>query len=467
MQFDVVVGNPPYLSTEDMRKANTPEFIYYKSHYHSPFRQFDKYFVFIERALSALTPTGAAGLLVPNKWLTIESASKLRDLLKNYVSEVVDFGNETLFAGRSAYVCMLVLQHNQPSVSYRNIHRQEEYEQAPEHKGFVMQRAKLLAFSCDSWVLPGTVEEDDLLESIHIDSIQLGNLVDIRNGIQTSKNSIFVIKNFSQSGGDITFTKNGVTWRIESAITRPYVDDSSGVSTFSLTLGDARVVFPYTTAVGQPPAVMSPTDLQTVFPLAWAYLNHHKSELEGRDVSPPPSAGVFYAYGRHQALETVFIKPKIIYSVNQRGDKYGFDTAGVAVASGGTAGEVMILNPKRGYALEFILGLLNQRPIEFFLRKRGSAFRGGYYSRGSAVMSKVPVPELDLEGNPAHIAAHAAIVSNVKAIMAAQALVPTVSGRQLIRLQRGRSFLSQNLAAHFNRLWCLDKRMQKVRLPGD
>jgi hypothetical protein len=145
---------------------------------------------------------------------------------------------------------------------------------------------------------------------------------------------------------------------------------------------------------------------------------------------------VFYAFGRHQALETVFTRPKIIYSVNQTGDKYAFDTVGVAVASGGTAGEVMVLNPREGYSLEFIMGLLNQRAIEYFVRKRGSPFRGGYYSRGSAVLADVPVPVLDLPGNAAHVRAHDEIVQNVRDIVQLKSKLATAAGRGVNQLQR-------------------------------
>ncbi len=82
------------------------------------------------------------------------------------------------------------------------------------------------------------------------------------------------------------------------------------------------------------------------------------------------------------------------------------------------------------------MGLLNQRAIEYFVRKRGSPFRGGYYSRGSAVLSDVPVPELDLVGNFAHVSAHDAIVQNVRDIMDLKSKLAAASGRTVTQLQR-------------------------------
>lgn len=201
--------------------------------------------------------------------------------------------------------------------------------------------------------------------------------------------------------------------------------------------------------------------------MGWAYLRHYRAELECRDVSPPPRAGVFYTFGRHQALETVFTRPKIIYSVNQTGNKYAFDTVGVAVASGGTAGEVMVLNPRDGYSLEFIMGLLNQRVIEYFVRKRGSPFRGGYYSRGTAVLSDVPVPALDLLGNAAHMSAHNAIVQNVRDIMNLKSKLAAASGRAITLLQRRLQVAEDALERRFDALWGFTGQVNLIQLPGE
>lgn len=468
-EFDVVIGNPPYVTTDDMRKANRHEFDYYKKKYSSSYRQFDKYFVFVERALNALATAGTVGLLVPNKWLTNESAAKLRKLLsdRSAVREVLDFGNESMFAGKSAYVCILILQPGSTHFCYRNIHEQTEFEVDPAGKGYIQSATVLAQFGEAAWVLPGTKAEHEMLTMLYANSRKLGDLVDIKNGVQTSKNNVFVISNFKDRGFTVAFEKEGVQWEVEKAITRPYVADSGQVKSFCGIAADSLVIFPYQPGPNGAPQVLSQASLCGSFPLAWSYLSHYRSELEARDVSPPPPAGVFYAFGRHQALETVFTAPKIIYSVNQTGDKYALDRVGVAVASGGTAGEVMVLNPKDGYSLEFIMGFLNQRAIEYFVRKRGSPFRGGYYSRGSAVLSDVPVPVLDLIGNPVHMAAHQAITMNVRSIMDLKDRIASASGRVLILQQRKLRMAEDIVARRFNALWGFANQVDLIRLPGE
>jgi len=58
-QFDLIIGNPPYVKTEDMiALLPDKEFMIYKKDYKSAYKQFDKYFIFIERGMQKLKDNG-------------------------------------------------------------------------------------------------------------------------------------------------------------------------------------------------------------------------------------------------------------------------------------------------------------------------------------------------------------------------------------------------------------------------
>ena len=470
-EFDVIVGNPPYVKTEDMKAKTPDEMAYYKNTYTTPYRQFDKSFVFIEQALRKLKADGWLGMIVPNKWITIGAAEKLRELLAKhfYVAEIVDFGNEKLFEGKSAYVCLLVLaKKEQGHFFYRHIDKYSDYLAAPAEKGHLLPASVLRDFGRRAWILPGTATEEVILSKLKHSSVLLGDIADVKNGIQTSANDVFLINSYGPGGnaGLVKFERDGRTWEIEEGITRPYINNSTQVISYQPITADALMIFPYQLGVSGTPVPISPAELACNYPLAWAYLQHFKTRLENRNVHPAPQPGVFYAYGRHQALETVFLSPKIVYSVNQKGDKYGIDLTGVAYASGGTAGEVAIVNPRKGYSLEFILALLNQKAMEFFLRKHGSPFGNGYFGRGSAVMNDVPVPALDLAHNPAHIAAHAAIVADVTELIQVRQELFCASGRKRPQLETRRLALHASLDSGFDALWGFTDEVDQLTLPG-
>ena len=452
-------------------KGTTPdEMVYYKRAYATAIRQFDKYFVFIERAVSKMKPGARLGMVVPNKWITIESGEKLRGLLAqgSLVAEVVDFGNELLFEGKSTYVCLLVLaKDGGAQFAYRHINRYADFLQDPREPGFILPITVLTTAGSKAWVLPSSAPEAALLGKLTANSVPLSQLAEVKVGIQTSANDVFLIPHFTDHGHLIEFDKGGTPWRIEKAITRPHINDSGRVVSYQPIDADARLIFPYETLPGGTPAAIDPSVMASKYPLALAYLTAYQSRLLRRDVTPPPKPGVFYAYGRHQSLEAVFSAPKIVYSVNQRGSKYAIDTVGVSYASGGTAGEVAIVNPKEGYALEFFLGLLNQKAIEFFVRKRGSSFRGGYFARGKPIVEDVPVPHLEIAGNPAHRIAHDTIVDDVQGLIRVQQALRTASGRQQGVLARQRAALEQALAGKFDALWGFAGDVDTLSLPGD
>ncbi|QBJ95113.1 hypothetical protein ERC79_03425 [Rhodococcus sp. ABRD24] len=399
--FDLIVGNPPYMNTEQMKSYDKWEFAYLKEHYRTVHKQFDKYFAFVEFAVDHLDDAGVLGVVIPNKWMTLEAGPHFRSMLRTSVTvrSLANFRHAQVFDEKSIYICSLVAK--------RSAATGFEYSEPASIEDFVtgtgarriLDDRHLPVATDGPWVLPADGPEERVLARIHDNSIPLGQVVEARNGVQTSLNPVYVITEPTTSHGIVEFTKDGKTWRIEEAVTRPYLDDSSGVRSHFEVRADARIVFPYKPASTAQNSsgfeVIPETELRRQFPLAHRYLTAHRAELDERNVPPDARAKAFYVYGRTQAIGYCTRAPKIFYSTNQRGDKYGLDTSGIVYQSGGTAGEVALYPRDLDYSLDFILALLDQRPIECFLRKRGSAFRGGYVARGTAVMKDVPVPRLD------------------------------------------------------------------------
>ena len=458
--FDIIVSNPPYIKTEEMKSKTPSEFRYFKENYDTPYKQFDKYFVFIERAISKLSNQGCAGFIVPNKWMNIEAARKLRYMISSQglLAELINFGNEWVFEGKSNYVCMLILSKvNKGHFWYSYVDEYSTWLMSPTNKGVKLDHSRILAFSENPWILPSNENENKILSKLYSNSIPLGDVAKISNGIQTSQEEIFSVSDWSEQGQIIQFTKNGRVWAIEKGITKPYLSDSeSRVWSFLQIQADRLLIFPYEYSGDNTAILIPPARMKAEYPLTWNYLYSFKRELSNRDVSPEPSPGEFYRYGRHQALFSAFSVPKIIYSVNQLGDKYGIDLTGIGFASGGTAGEVAISNPLLGYSLEFILGLLNQPIVEFFMHKRGSPFGGGYYSRGSAVVSDLPVPRLDFN-NRLQNQRHDSIASAVKKLINIEAQYRSTTGRKKATLKQQRTTLQNLLRGKFAEIWELSQ----------
>lgn len=78
--FHCVIGNPPYIFTRDLISQELRR--YYAAKYRLGWEKQNTYFLFMERLLELLRPDGVGSFIVPNSWLTMESAKLIR---KEYV----------------------------------------------------------------------------------------------------------------------------------------------------------------------------------------------------------------------------------------------------------------------------------------------------------------------------------------------------------------------------------------------
>lgn len=253
--FDLIVGNPPYMKTEDI-KAFTPKekSLYEKGNrYTSAYKQYDKYFLFIERALNLLKPDGYLGYVVPNKFMKVGAAKELRNFIANnaYLKTMISFGAHQVFADKSTYTCIIVLEKNK--------HENFKYSEVSDFIGWRVRNVNAYKFcdrpsvtiNADTWILC-TDEHLPLLNAVTAHTKPLGDIVGddyIFNGIQTSANKIYVFVPISETRTTYTFKAfDGNEYEVEKAVTKPYFKTAQGadaMSTYRTFKPNARVFFPY------------------------------------------------------------------------------------------------------------------------------------------------------------------------------------------------------------------------------
>lgn len=116
--FDVIIGNPPYISLED-KSINKASKVYGQMErldeknqqvkvYETYQPQGDIYTLFIERGLQLLKPQGHLSYIIPNKWLKVGYGKPLRKLfLKENLVHLIDFGNNQIFDDATTYTCII------------------------------------------------------------------------------------------------------------------------------------------------------------------------------------------------------------------------------------------------------------------------------------------------------------------------------------------------------------------------
>jgi len=404
-KFDIIVGNPPYMSTEHIKKFTPIELPLYKSKFLSAYKQFDKYFLFIEKGLNLLKKDGYLGYIIPNKFFKVASGKNLRNLLVNakYIKEIISFGANQIFDDKTTYTCLLILQKNkQKNIKYHEVTTLKDWKT----RNFDIDDFDIINFNelhNDSWVLvSGNLKS--LFKKINTQSITLENLIgsdNIYNGIQTSANPIYIHTITYEDKDYLYFMKDGNDWKIEKDLTKPYFKTSKGkdnLYTYRPLLPNSFVIYPYI-KINEEIKFVEIEQLKIEFPYAYQYLLYYKNKLNNnkRDIKPiPETSDEWYRYGRHQSLDKCDVPAKIIVGVLSQGDKYAIDYNGTLISSGGTAGYCMITLPDDcKYSIYYIQALLNSKYLEWFSSLIGEVFRGGYIARGTKILKKLPIRIID------------------------------------------------------------------------
>lgn len=405
LRFDVIVGNPPYMKSEDMKNITPLELPLYKSSYTSAFKQFDKYFLFLEQGMNLLNGDGVLGYIVPSKFTKVGAGEKLRELLveREYLHSIVSFGANQVFADKTTYTCLLILSKKpQKTFQYAEIKSLKSWKvREPEAVKYALKKTDEL--NNEVWVLVPP-ELTTVYNKIIAQSSKMIDLVgseNIFNGIQTSANPIYIFTPIKEDAEYYYFSKKGIDYKIEKAITKPYFQTSSGednLNTYRTFKPNAKVIYPYqNTAKGVD--VIALGEIQKRYPLAFDYLQKNKAILNNpkRDIKPEPTTeNEWHRFGRQQGLSISDKKEKIILGVLSNGDKYAIDNYKTLFTSGGTAGYCAITMPdKFDYSIYYIQAILNSKYVEWFVILTGEVFRGSYFARGTKVLNNLPIRKID------------------------------------------------------------------------
>ena len=110
--FDVVVGNPPYVSANDLKKSvSEQEYTYLKNNFETAKGTVDLYIYFFEKGLNLLNEKGNLSFITPNRYLSASYGEALREYLYNKVkvSSIIDYSNVKVFAEASTYPILTFL----------------------------------------------------------------------------------------------------------------------------------------------------------------------------------------------------------------------------------------------------------------------------------------------------------------------------------------------------------------------
>ena len=426
--FNVIIGNPPYVKTEDIHTLESKcEFDIYKRKYKTAYKQFDKYFLFVEKAVELLKQDGKICYIIPNKFYKIGAGQELRRLLSAHVTQLDDFGDKQLFPDKTIYSSIITIGKNiSREVKYTNVTSLTKLWTGEEQENITIKNAML---DEAPWRLTTDIQFMKMIVKVEENGQPLGQVVNIFNGIQTSAERPKPVYWFgkdeiiSETDKEFVIEKFNKKYHIEKSILKPYFKptkaDEKGMGTYSLLRTDKHIIFPY----NDDGSLIDITIMKTEYPGTYQYLLDCYGILvpkclnggRGRDIKNA-TADTWYQYGRTQALTAFVNTPKLIVRVLSKDPMYAYDEDDMLIASGGTAGYCAIAElPDAKYDLFYIQAWLNHPYTEKLLQIMGSDFEGGFTARGTYLLKKIPFAELDFN-NERQKSLYESVVRNSKKI---------------------------------------------------
>jgi type I restriction-modification system DNA methylase subunit len=395
--FDAVIGNPPYIRIQNMVRYSEAEVRYYQWT-ESPYTtaradNFDKYALFIEKALRLLKPNGLLGYVVPYKFFTIRSGRALRELLAGgkHLAEITHFGALQVFGkARSTYTCILILSRvEQEHFTVEHVTdltqwRLGQQRQITEHEADSIGEAPWEFLSPEAAALFDRLRREN--------PTVLSDVASIFVGVQTSADKIYIFEAIAETANTVTFDDvNGVRWTIEKAILRPALMDVQ-LPAFSRPQANTYIIFPYKVDESGA-ALYSVDEMQTQFPRCWEYLQNHESQLRGRSLQNPE---MWYGYGRTQSLTRFNGEAKLIWPVLSLEPRYAYDDQDILFTGGGNGPYYGLRSlPDTELSIFYLQAILSHPVFEAMVKSVASTFRGGYKSHGKQFVQSLPIRQID------------------------------------------------------------------------
>lgn len=462
--FNVIVANPPYVRIQTMVTYSPEEVAFYQSPT-SPYltaRQdnFDKYGLFVERALMLLRPDGRLGVITPHKFMTTQAGRPLRRLIATgrLLEQVVHFGVKQVFGRNVAnYTCILVLDRcgaNEARVETVGTLDAWRYGEPGNTTSIPAH-----ALGEDNWEFADG-DTRALFDRIRAGfPNRLGQAAEIFVGVQTSADPIYIFRSVSESAHTVTLRWDDRDWEIERGILRRCLHDAP-LAAYAQAQANAWMIFPYSFAAGRTRTeakLIQPVEMADRFPGCLAYLEARRAELSQRSIlGGNAGSRQFYQFGRSQSL-TKFDSAKIILPILSVGPRYAYDDTDIVVTGGGNGPYYMVrARATSQLSNYYLLAVLNHPLCEAFVRTNTSAFRGGYYSHGKQFIQDLPIPDAAVAERDAVETLVVRMIELITAIESAR------TPRQKMLLERRAANVRQQLEARITALFGLTAEDMRV-----
>ncbi len=345
-KYDFIIGNPPYVPITEL---STGEKERYRSLYRTAIGRFDLYLLFFERALQSLKPRGRLVFITPEKFLYVETAEPLRQLLSEKSVEEIRMLKEDVFGELVTYPTITILRNRV----------------GPCETSLMLRdgRASKVTFPTDgsSWLpyIRGTQQIRNQYKLLDI-------CTRISCGVATGADSVFIFRN-----------------ELVSKDLEPYAYPTVGGRELKNETGGIGTNYSMLTPYDREGKLLDPGKLGSF--MNYLSQSQTRKRLEQRTcVSRKP----WYAFHENPPLRDI-LRPKILCKDITSHPRFWIDVDGRILPRH----SVYYLVPKDPSRIEEIADFLNSREAIEWLKDHCQRAANGFLRVQSHVLKQMPIPE--------------------------------------------------------------------------
>lgn len=461
--FDAIIGNPPYVRIQVIKRWAPDEVDYYKLSYKSAAKgNYDIYVVFVERALQLLSNEGRTGYILPHKFFQLHYGQPLRALIAKgqYLSKIVHFGAEQVFSGSTTYTCLLFLEKDgSKNFDYVEVSDIPAWITADEADTGKINKKQITSKEWNLVVGP----DAPLFERLSKMPIKLGAIANIFVGLQTSADSVFIMNLVKEDSDTLLLKSKALNkeWRFEKDLLFPLISGTD-VSRYAPLPNRQYILFPY--KINNKLVELIELDkISRYYPMTASYLSENKVKLQERERGKFKDE-YWYRFGRSQNIgiqgSIKLCVPRLVEnlyaSIDEDGSHY-LDNVDV--------GGITLKPSYKNQGLIYLLGLINSKLLRWYFPYVSVPFRGGWLSANRQFISLLPIQTTNFSVTSEQIQ-HDQIVALAEKVLASNKKIPdAVMESEKITLQDEISQIEQEIDQIVYELYGLTK--EEIRIVED
>lgn len=382
--FDTVIGNPPYISIQELKRNSIKEVEYYSKNYSTASRgNFDIYLPFTQKAFEISNTDGVIDYIMPSLWTYNEYGMALRSLVQEnqYLNRFLDFGSTQVFEDATVYTaCQQFDKRKKTSFFFSRIDVDKF-----ESKEFSQISYDQLSYS-GSWKLSDK-QTSTILQNMDKGSVKLGDCCSIFVGIQTSADIFYHVAKQSNNNWFSKIENQNI--QIEGTFLKPLVTGkdakrylSPNIKKYLLHLYDEgnQTLFDL-------------EHIESVASETFKYLKRNEEFLRARENRKMDIEG-WYGYNYPKNLEKQIL-PKIGVAQTVQKLECFLDEEGEYYFHNVRVNGISPMLDELD--IKYILGCLNSKALNFFFIKTAKPKDNGFYEANKQFISPLPIKLIDFE----------------------------------------------------------------------